>query len=180
MKKINSIELDNIIIDELKTAVKNCAVCNKEIKIKSNKQKYCSECAEKQRKEYRTKYNKSEEGKKVYQKAQRKWRKENIALVREITRKSQAKYRKTEKGLKYKAYHRALYRKRYPLKYNIPYLVHMAVKKGIITKDPCKVCKTTKDVQAHHYDYSKPLDVIWLCRKHHNELHLKLKESEVI
>lgn len=26
-------------------------------------------------------------------------------------------------------------------------------------------------VQCHHKDYSKPLDVIWLCLKHHRELH---------
>jgi len=35
----------------------------------------------------------------------------------------------------------------------------------------CKVVKT----DAHHEDYSRPLDVIWLCRQHHADLHKYLK-----
>ncbi len=30
----------------------------------------------------------------------------------------------------------------------------------------CSDCGETK-VEAHHEDYSKPLDVEWLCKKHH-------------
>lgn len=33
---------------------------------------------------------------------------------------------------------------------------------------PCAVCGSTI-TEAHHDDYSKPLDVIWFCRKHHME-----------
>ena len=35
---------------------------------------------------------------------------------------------------------------------------------------PCEVCGATK-AQAHHCNYSKPLDVRWLCPKHHAEWH---------
>lgn len=52
----------------------------------------------------------------------------------------------------------------------------LAVKAGIITKTPCAVCGD-KVVQGHHEDYYKPLDVIWLCRKHHGERHRKYKED---
>lgn len=33
-----------------------------------------------------------------------------------------------------------------------------------------------KKSEAHHADYSKPLDVVWLCDWHHKEEHKRLKE----
>ncbi len=50
------------------------------------------------------------------------------------------------------------------------------VKRGKIKKGNCEVCSSDKNVEAHHDDYSKPLDVRWLCRKHHRELHKNLKK----
>ncbi len=35
-------------------------------------------------------------------------------------------------------------------------------------KKPCEVCGTI--AEAHHDDYSKPLEVRWLCSVHHKEL----------
>ena len=49
--------------------------------------------------------------------------------------------------------------------------VRIAMKKGILQKQPCIECGKMK-VHAHHEDYSKPLDVIWLCPIHHKRLHL--------
>ena len=45
------------------------------------------------------------------------------------------------------------------------------IKQGVLIRQPCEVCSTEIDVQAHHDDYTKPLDVRWLCRKHHLEHH---------
>lgn len=50
--------------------------------------------------------------------------------------------------------------------------LNKAIIDGLIVKGPCYVCNHP-DVEAHHDDYSKPLEVRWLCRKHHNELHGK-------
>jgi len=47
-----------------------------------------------------------------------------------------------------------------------------AIRDGKLIKQPCEVCGVDK-VEAHHDDYSKPLDVRWLCRKHHLEHHGK-------
>jgi len=51
-------------------------------------------------------------------------------------------------------------------------LVNNKLRYGKLTKKPCAVCGKLK-VHAHHFDYSKPLEVIWLCPKHHKEIHQK-------
>ena len=52
--------------------------------------------------------------------------------------------------------------------------VHYAIKKGTLVKQPCSVCGSLKS-EAHHEDYSKPLDVTWLCHKHHMHLHARIE-----
>jgi hypothetical protein len=51
------------------------------------------------------------------------------------------------------------------------------VKRGYIKKSPCEVCGESK-VDGHHDDYDKPLQVKWLCREHHLELHAKQKSPD--
>ena len=47
---------------------------------------------------------------------------------------------------------------------------HHLVNKGIVVKKTCVVCGE-KEVIAHHEDYSKPYDIIWLCDNHHIAYH---------
>lgn len=54
-------------------------------------------------------------------------------------------------------------------------LVHLAVRDGKLAKQPCEICGNTK-VDAHHDDYEHPLNVRWLCRKHHRMLHKPAKK----
>ncbi len=44
-----------------------------------------------------------------------------------------------------------------------------AVRTGRVAREPCQVCGAANS-EGHHDDYSKPLEVKWLCRKHHVEL----------
>lgn len=44
-------------------------------------------------------------------------------------------------------------------------VVSKALKNGSLKKEPC-ICGNEK-VEAHHEDYKLPLDVIWVCKKHH-------------
>lgn len=52
-----------------------------------------------------------------------------------------------------------------------------AVSAGKIKRQPCVRCGTVDDVHGHHEDYSKPLDVMWLCREHHGERHREINEE---
>lgn len=42
-------------------------------------------------------------------------------------------------------------------------------KRGILERKPCEICG--EKAQKHHDDYTKPLEVRWLCPWHHQELH---------
>ena len=48
--------------------------------------------------------------------------------------------------------------------------VNNAVRDGRLQPLPCFVCGSDQ-AEAHHPDYSLPLEVIWLCDKHHKETH---------
>lgn len=49
-----------------------------------------------------------------------------------------------------------------------------AIKRGILVRpDKCSGCSSIGKVDGHHPDYSKPLQVVWLCRTCHRRLHAK-------
>lgn len=71
-----------------------------------------------------------------------------------------------------------LHRKeKYPEKVKAKAAVKRAVRKGILVRQPCWVCGDSK-VHGHHPDYSAPLDVVWLCRAHHQQLHSEHPEKD--
>lgn len=48
--------------------------------------------------------------------------------------------------------------------------VARAIEAGRLVRQPCEKCGNPKS-HGHHDDYSKPLQVRWLCKKHHDEHH---------
>ena len=91
-------------------------------------------------------------------------------------RASVANYRGTARGKARLKAGKDSWRAKNPGKVKATQVVSNAVRGGKLTKLPCEVCGSTVSVQAHHDDYSKPLVVRWLCVKHHNELHIMLRE----
>lgn len=65
----------------------------------------------------------------------------------------------------------ANYRKRFPEKQKAQNAVSYALHAGKLTKGLCSSCGTDQDICAHHEDYTKPLDVTWLCRPCHIRHH---------
>ena len=57
--------------------------------------------------------------------------------------------------------------------------LHTAVYSGVLVRKPCEVCGDAKS-HGHHEDYSKPLDVVWLCSKHHGERHRKYDYEQLL
>ena len=57
--------------------------------------------------------------------------------------------------------------------------IHYALKKGRLKKGIC-LCGS-REVEAHHYagyDLAHALDVVWLCKYHHEAIHHRPKTEE--
>jgi hypothetical protein len=52
-------------------------------------------------------------------------------------------------------------------------IVNWQIRNGNLKKKFCFVCGNS--AEAHHEDYNKPLDIIWLCEKHHAERHKQIR-----
>ena len=83
-------------------------------------------------------------------------------------------WEQSERGKKSRTSSRKADREKNGYKYKARRLLRKAVLMGYIIKKPCEVCGSLNSL-AHHDDYSKPYDIIWLCRKHHSERHRNLK-----
>lgn len=83
-------------------------------------------------------------------------------------RKKRLKETKFFTSDKYKKFNRERVRKYYkrnPLKYKARYTVRNAIVSGKIIKPKiCSVCGSNSKIEAHHNDYRKPLEIIWLCK----------------
>lgn len=94
-------------------------------------------------------YQKTDAGKASMNRARRKYVENNKEKIAEITKK---------------------YRENNQKKYQCHGIVAYAIKCGNLKSEPCEICGENK-AHAHHDDYDNPLDVRWLCSKHHNEWH---------
>jgi len=57
----------------------------------------------------------------------------------------------------------------HPMRRAANVVVGNAVRDGRLKKQPCWVCG--EKAVAHHPDYDRPLDVVWLCQPHHKQAH---------
>jgi hypothetical protein len=78
-------------------------------------------------------------------------------------------YDKTEAGKIARKKASKNYLEKFPLRRAAHIAVGNALRDGVLTKLPCLICGD--ESEAHHPDYSRPLDVVWLCSSHHKEAH---------
>lgn len=95
-------------------------------------------------------------------------------LTPEVVREENRRWYRSN-GSDYKNYMQN-YRVNNPEKYHAHNEVGKAVLSGRLKRGVCVVCGSDK-VHGHHKDYSKPLEVTWLCPKHHAQEHARLKLS---
>lgn len=62
---------------------------------------------------------------------------------------------------------------------------HLKVKRSFTMKgnkpSQCQICGREDDrLEGHHYDYDKPLDVTWLCKRCHSVAHKIINEDKRI
>jgi hypothetical protein len=68
------------------------------------------------------------------------------------------------------------WREAHPEAYKAHNAVNNAIRDRRLEKGPCAICGTLNNVQGHHRNYSKPLDVIWLCAQCHHRVHATFPE----
>lgn len=139
--------------------LKRCKRCNK-LKSKDNFYKYkkatdglnyyCKDCIK----------ERVYENRKIRPEHYRNYQKEHVNKNKEKYRDAVKRYYKQNK---YKVICWVEFRK--------------GVRRGLITRKPCEICGKEK-VEAHHDDYNKPLEVRWLCVKHHNKVHKLINKSQ--
>ena len=89
-------------------------------------------------------------------------------LKTEACKESNRRYKQSCKGKESVKRYDEKARRTHPEKYEAHYKAANAEKKGLLIRQPCEICGEV-DVQKHHEDYSKPLDIEWLCKKCHQK-----------
>ncbi len=103
---------------------------------------------------------------------EREWQRRNMGRYAE-TRKNYRNSHKSEEAIRMNKY-----RKNNRYKINTHQRVYVAIRDGKLVKpSKCSECGQHGLVQGHHEDYSKPLEVVWLCPKCHKSRHLIGKEA---
>lgn len=106
----------------------------------------------------------------------RQWERENPESVARTRKRARAKRADAER------LERQKYQERYPEKTKARRVFAKALQTGKLVKPAsCEDCgvrpEKTIDLHGHHHDYSKPLDVEWLCRACHGKRHRAEKQS---
>ena len=78
----------------------------------------------------------------------------------------------SEAGLRAQRAYKERLRRQNPEKLTARTVLNNAIRDGKIARgEACFFCGSDHRLQGHHPDYSRPLDVFWLCQPCHGKLH---------
>lgn len=136
--------------------------------------------------ESKKRYRSKEETKEKEKEYRKKWYSEHKEYYKKLRENNREKY--NEYSRKYKAEHKTYskkyrkenlekyanyakdYRKKHPETVTAHNAVRVGIERGEIKTHPCEKCG--EDIaEAHHDDYTKPLEIRWLCKTCHMEWH---------
>lgn len=109
-----------------------------------------------------------EENKEKEQRRQRRWNALNRAKHSERCRRWEQNNKEKRAEISRKS--GKLSKLKYPNRNKARKAVEYEVRKGTLIPKPCVICGSLP-TEGHHNDYKKPLDVTWMCRKHHKAWH---------
>ena len=70
-------------------------------------------------------------------------------------------------------YYAIKYRTTHPIQIN-----SRRIANKIKIKMPCYFCKSTYKIEKHHPDYSKPMEIVFLCKVCHSKIHAEAKKKK--
>lgn len=147
-----------------------CKIC---CRIRNKNKKRSKKSIEKN-KEYKSEWQKK--NRKILNERLRKRYKDNIEKSRSQARNRAVKYRRSDEYKDKKNAYDKIYRRVSPEKANARDKVRRAIKKGKLFRSSfCQLCRKNSFTHAHHEDYNKPLDVIWMCPTCHISHHRNLE-----
>ena len=142
-----------------------CTTCSRELPESdyylTSKGAPAAKCKECTKKRVRANYRRKRE-------QYREYERKRANLPHRVAAREQ--YAQTPNGMERASAAKRRYIERNPLKRRAHNLVEHALRDGRLIRNPCEVCGD-QATQAHHDDYSRPLDVRWLCTTHHAEWH---------
>lgn len=90
-------------------------------------------------------------------------------------RAAKRRYEETDNGRAKRRMHAKVHKEKYPEKKSARDAAYQSIKQGKLKRKPCEFCGSF-NTEAHHEDYSRPLDVRWLCKVHHDAAHDRFSE----
>ncbi len=87
-------------------------------------------------------------------------------------------YQRTDRGRKSHKRANEEWSRKNPRKRAAQILFRNRVRDGKIAIKPCERCGSDK-VHGHHENYDKPLEVVWLCARHHKARHREMKQQGI-